>query len=133
MDNLTWFGHGWGQFYSTFPQHAVHIDTFLERPEHAHSDAIEIIYELGVGCVFAIAFLWSIGRTALATERAILAAFLVEGLFGFPFYMPATVAVFAIVAGRLAAAGPSLRDDLNACRAAIRNGMVANPKLWIGS
>jgi hypothetical protein len=129
IENLTWIGHGWGQFFVTFPQHATHMDTLLERPEHAHNDFLELTYELGFGAILLAAFIASIWRSSLATEKAILAAFLVEGLFGFPFYIPTTAVVFAIVAGRLSAAGPDLRDDFNACRMALRKCLAADTEL----
>jgi len=129
IENLTWLGHGWGQFFVTFPQHATHMDTLLERPEHAHNDFLELTYELGFGAILLAAFIASIWRSSLATEKAILAAFLVEGLFGFPFYIPTTAVVFAIVAGRLSAAGPDLRDDFNACRMALRKCLAADTEL----
>ena len=65
-------------------------------------------------------------RGQLKTERAIILAFIVEGLFAFPFYIPTTAAVFAIVAGRLSAHGPLLRDDFHACRVALRRRMAVS-------
>lgn len=132
FSNLTWFGHGWGQFYSTYPEHAANMDTLLARPEHAHNDLMEMIYELGIGSVFIVGFIVSLWRSRLSTELAILAAFMVEALFGFPFYIPTTAAVFAIVAGRLCGAGPSLCDDFYACRMAVHGSMEKLAELLSG-
>ena len=120
IQSLTWFGHGWGQFYITYPQTATYMDTLLQRPEHAHSDVLELTYELGVGVILLVAFVASLWRNQPMTEKAILLAFLVEGLFGFPFYIPTTAVLFSLVAGRLAAGGPSLCDDFDVCRSSLR-------------
>jgi hypothetical protein len=125
LQSLTWFGHGWGQFYITFPQFATHMDTLLQRPEHAHSDILELIYEIGLGIILIVAFVASLWRNKLIPEQAILLGFLVEGLFGFPLYIPTTAVVFAIVAGRLSTAGPSLCADFNAGRDSLRIRMAA--------
>lgn len=121
IDGYRWLGHGLGQFYGTYPSVATRIDTLAQRPDHAHNDLLELGYELGIGFVFVLAFVRSIWRNSLATEKAVLIAFAVEGMFGFPLYMPTTAAIFAVVAGRLAGAGPSLRDDLYAGRRLLRN------------
>lgn len=120
LNGYSWFGRGDGQFYATYPDHASRVDTLAQRPDHAHNDLLELGYEFGLGALFIAAFLYSVWRVQMATERAILLAFAVEGLFSFPFYMPATAACFALVAGRLAGAGPSLRDDFYACRTGVR-------------
>lgn len=52
---VTWIGHGAGQFYSAFP--ATNWSFTGSRPEHAHNDWLEILYEYGpLGLVLALAF-----------------------------------------------------------------------------
>ena len=124
LDGSSWFGHGLGQLYSTYPEYASRVDTLAQRPEHAHNDLLELWYDLGIGSIVVIAFVRCLWRGTLQAEKAILVAFFVEGLFNFPLYMPATAALFALVAGSLAGSGPSLRDDINACRSLFRKSVA---------
>ena len=129
---MQWFGNGLGQYYITFPHYSILLDTLLARPEHVHNDYLEIVYEFGLGSVFVLVFGWSISRSSLPAERAMAMAFAVEAFLAFPLYMPTTAAVFALVAGRLAVSGPSLRDDLIAGRMALRNRMERIAKFCRG-
>lgn len=129
----SWLGRGLGQFYVTYPEYATLVDTLAQRPEHVHNDLLELGYELGVGASMVIAFVVVTWRAALPTERAILLAFGVIGIFSFPFYMPATAAIFALVAGRLARAGASLRNDLDACRMAFRRSCAVSTRFFYSS
>lgn len=126
------WGNGIGSFYSEYPHFATRVDTLLERPDHAHNDLLELIYELGLGASIAVAFFVSCYRTRAATERSILLAFFVEGCFSFSLHMPATAALFCFAAGRLAGAGPSLRDDIHAGRNSIRARLVVLSELCNG-
>ena len=125
IDGLTWRGRGIGSFYTTYPDKATREDTLAARPDHAHNDLLELTYELGPGVFAFIAFLWLTLRVNLWTERLVLWAFLVEGLFGFPLTMPATGFVFAAVAGRLCGSGPSLRSDFERGRVVLRRRILA--------
>ncbi len=125
IDGLTWTGRGIGQFYATYPDKATHEDTLAARPDHAHNDLLELTYETGPGVFAFIAFLWLTLRVNLLTERLVLWAFIVEGFFGFPLTMPATGFVFAVVAGRLCGAGPSLRSDIERGRMVLRRWLLA--------
>lgn len=127
----TW-GNGIGSFYVDYPHYATHMDTLKERPDHAHNDFLELVFELGIGSLLAVAFFLSVYRVRLATERSIVLAFLVESCFGFPLAMPATFAAFAFSAGRLAGAGPSLRDDLVRGRDLLRAWLVGIAKFCRG-
>jgi hypothetical protein len=124
VDGFTWFGRGLGSYYVTFPDIGHRIDTLYARPEHAHNDLLEFIYEMGIGAIIPVAFAVSVWRSTMATEKAIFLGFMVQTMFGFPLHMPATAACFAVVAGRCAGGGPVLRDDINACRTAIRMGLA---------
>lgn len=99
------YGHGLGWFLTSYP---------LEQ--FAHSDAIQVIAELGVGA-FALAALpimifWNKGGTN--AERALFLAVCLEVFVSFPLHMPATGFVAAIVAGRLVGAGYRVRlGELN--------------------
>lgn len=87
--NLTAFGHGLGSFRWAYPE-----------MEFAHNDGLQIAYELGIPGLIAFGSLICISlRAASHTERLILMAFLVEGLFGFPLYWPTTGFLAALCVG----------------------------------
>lgn len=91
VDELTWFGAGVGAF--------SWLDPFSE---YVHNDMLQVLYETGVPGVlllggFFLFCLW--GKST--PESLVLVTFLVEGCFDFPFYVPATSLVAAVVAGAL--------------------------------
>lgn len=99
--HLSVFGHGLGSFRWAYPE-----------MEYAHNDALQIAYELGIpGLVAGVSgsayILWS-GPSA---ERMIVLAFLVEGLFDFPLYQPATGFLAALAAGHVVRARCGLCGD----------------------
>lgn len=96
---VTWFGAGVGQFYATFPQHA-HFFTVLMRPEHAHSDWLEVLYELGpVGLALAGVFAVEIGGGNVVDGwRFAWLAFCGLGAVSFSLHNP-TTAVLGFLAG----------------------------------
>ena len=102
VGSLTLFGHGFGSFFSAYPQFQTHDATHIIF-EHPHNDLLQILFESGwVGGLVFIAFLVSVLRGRWkAPEVYVLLAFLVEGCFGFPLYNPATAFVGALVAGHL--------------------------------
>lgn len=113
---LTWTGSGVGSYYARFPSHIHRFDVLEGRPAHAHNDVLELVYDLGPGALLALLLVGFALLAPLQPERMILAAFLVEGLFGFPLHNPCTAALAALVLGRLCAHGPDLRRVLAACR-----------------
>ena len=91
---LTWLGRGLGSFRTLYPLHAQLGDTLASRPDHAHNDYLEIIFELGVvGAVCAAYWLTRIWR-----EPMVL-AFLVMAIFSSPLHSPATGFLFAACIG----------------------------------
>lgn len=90
-DGLTLWGHGLGSFAFAFPVY-----------EWTHNDLLHIGYELGAPGVllFASFFGYCLWRGAL-TERLVVLAFLVEGLFAFPLFMPGTLVIVALASGSL--------------------------------
>lgn len=105
---VTWLGHGLGSFSTLFPLLASRIDTFTWSVEHAHSDALEALFELGVvglglACVCAaVAF-----RGPL---RLVWAALGTQALLGFPLHLPGAACLAALVAGHATRAWPCIRD-----------------------
>jgi hypothetical protein len=116
---FTWSGNGIGSFVSAFPLAATHIDTIAWTPEAAHADILQIVFELGpLGLVAVSALVWQCWRYGTHWHRAVLAAFVADGLLGTPFYSPAAVFLGAYVAGNAARRAPRLRDVLGRVRAA---------------
>lgn len=85
------FGNGLGWFQVAHP---------IER--YAHSDALQIITEIGLGglALLVIPFMIFKEKTHVA-ERAVFIAVCVEILVSFPLHMPATGFVAAIISGFL--------------------------------
>lgn len=87
--NLTPLGYGLGSFRWSYPE-----------MEFAHNDLLQITYELGFPGLAAFAALMVVAlRAAGSAEGLILAAFLVEGLVGFPLYWPTTGFLAALCVG----------------------------------
>lgn len=94
------YGHGLGWFLTHYP---------LEQ--FGHSDAIQMIAELGVGAFAAVAipiyaFCFQGGNRA---ERALFLAVCIEVCVSFPLHLPASGFVAALAAGRLVGSGYGLR------------------------
>lgn len=110
LAGLTWFGHGVGSFQYLFPVHAAHVDTLMQRPVYAHSDLLQLTFDLGLGAVFPMLLLVSL----LGVEddyQSALVLLLALAAFGFPLHMPVTAFVGALVAGRLASVGLEYRNS----------------------
>lgn len=115
------FGHGAGSFYLTYPLYAKRTNSFVSRPDHAHNDMLEAIYDLGLGSLVLVALaaiVWASGHAHRA--RFVALAFAVEAMFEFPLHMPVTAFLAALVAGHLCGAGPGLRDIVDGRRSALR-------------
>ncbi len=101
LNGMTWTGQGVGSFEYLYPKFAQRVDVFKVRPQHAHNDLLELMFEFGVGALPLLLLM-----TALLgvndVERTILASFLAIAMFGFPLHVPVTGFIAAMVAGRLA-------------------------------
>ena len=102
LDGLSIFGNGIGSFYSMIPAFGHRLEGVV-REAHAHSDPLELAFELGApGVVATAAILWAAFRAPDSFgDKLVLVAFLVEGLVGFTAHMPATGFVGFVVAGAL--------------------------------
>lgn len=90
VSNWKFFGWGVGSYGSIFPF------------EHASSDPLEFVFELGVAAVlpaWLLAHVLASGR--LQAERAVVVCVAAQCLFTFSFHMAATAFVAAVCAGRL--------------------------------
>jgi hypothetical protein len=117
---LNWHGYGFGSFRESAP----HIDWIPYKTGHAYNEFIEAAFETGfVGCALLVAFLASLFRRPLATEHFVLIALIVEACFDFPFHIPSTAILGALVAGRIAADLPGVRRPAWLGRVALWRGV----------
>jgi hypothetical protein len=87
------FGNGLGWFQAAHPSE-----------EFAHSDALQLAVELGIGALALALVPYAAFRgDGERRHKALFAAVCVEGIFSFPFHMPAEGFIGALVAGSLAA------------------------------
>lgn len=99
FNGLSVFGQGVGSYHSAYPYYASLIDTFKQRPIYAHNDTLNILFELGIiGAILAIIFIGLLMKEK-CNEKYIICCFITLSLFSFPFYMPVSAFVLAIVAG----------------------------------
>lgn len=121
IDGIGVWGRGIGSYYTLYPQHATREDTSLARPDHAHSDPLELAFELGApGAVLAAAFFLACLSGALERERLVLMALAIEACAGFPLHNAGTQFLFGLVAGHAARRWVSFRDAFQHGRMALR-------------
>jgi hypothetical protein len=113
IGNLKWLGHGVGQYWVTTPENAPRQQFLNVRHWHAHNDALELIYEYGIGSAFYFAFVVLCLMAAEPGARLLLAGFLVEGLFGFPLFIASTAFIAVVVAGFAAGSRNRLRGPVD--------------------
>lgn len=114
---LTWAGRGIGSFMVAYPEHAQYFNVLVARPEFAHNDFLQLLFELGpLGAGLA---LWAAAyciRGADTCARCFFVVAVVECCLGFPLHLPATGGLIAVVAGYAARRSPRLRDVLAVVR-----------------
>lgn len=121
---ITLTGHGAGSFFALFPSHAPGWDFLASRPHFAHSDVLQVGYEIGlVGlALFAVALYFS-AKTQRGPARAMLIVFTVEACFDSPLHFPATFALFCLVLGFAARGQPDLGHALRHGGMAVCDGV----------
>lgn len=110
---LTPIGHGIGSFYSMFDAYSTGLtaEGYWLDLSHAHNDALEMVFELGVpgivfiGIIIALAF-----RYGGKPEKYGLACMGILAMVGFPLHQPVTQFLFAAMAGSGARGWHRLRD-----------------------
>lgn len=106
-DNLTWLGMGPGVFFSIV---LTRPDGVLYFPEYAHNDALQLVFEYGIGAFFVFAvFAYALWRTE-SKEWPVIAAFVAAGCYSMPLFMPITAFLAFVAVGRV------LRTDAVAIR-----------------
>lgn len=110
IDGMAFFGRGLGSFYVLYPAAASRTDTLYARPDHAHNEIIETLFETGIPGILLIgAFLLAAWYGRNRAARLVLVAFAVSAMASFPLHVPASMFLVALVAGNLSADGPALR------------------------
>lgn len=98
---LTWMGRGAGSFIITYPAFATRTDTMASRPEHAHSDILELVYDYGLGTIPLFLLIALALRPFPVPERYIFIAFLTIAVLSFPTRLPVEGFLGAFAMGRL--------------------------------
>lgn len=102
LRGVTFLGNGIGSFYAMFPAEAISSNVIAIRPEQAHNDFLQVLFELGApGTILIAALAAAAFRKDLSPERLLLVFVLASGAFAFPMHMPLTAFVAALAAGRL--------------------------------
>ena len=104
LNHLTLFGTGWGTFAAEYATIPVHTNMTLLLAPHAYNDALEVIFELGVGSIM----LWLLVLLCLEGEgpKLPVLAFGIMSLAYFPLYIPLVAQAFAFSLGHLARSVP---------------------------
>ena len=87
INHLTFFGSGWGSFQSAYEGFAVKTNMTLLIAPHAYNDALELMFDLGIGSILAwwlVALSWE-GRNW--PDRLVCLTFFVCGLTYFPLWI----------------------------------------------
>ena len=104
LDNfnaVNFWGHGLGSYQTIFPLYATHLDSMLLDPVRAHFDLLQFWIEMGPGALLFAALIAISLLGQCEPARIILIGFMIEGLFGFPAYMPETSFIAALCMGHL--------------------------------
>src|SRR5262249_48748108 len=103
-------------FQTAYPFGASRMDVFKRRPENAHNDYLELLYEIGPGAFFAFAFLalclFGPHTRAAPAPRSVLIGFAACALVAFPSHLACSAYLAALCAGHLCRYRPSLRDEI---------------------
>lgn len=96
-DNLTWFGWGPGSFYTVLLSNNG-VSFYLE---YAHSDALQLVFEFGIGALFVFAIFVYVLRQSSAREWPVVVAFVTAGCYSMPLYMPIAAFLAFVAVGRI--------------------------------
>ena len=95
---LKWFGWGPGVFYTVaLPRNG----TFSLYPEYVHNDALQLLWEYGIGALLPfVIFGYALWRTD-AREWPVVFAFAVAGCYSMPLFMPVASFLALVAVGRV--------------------------------
>lgn len=112
IHGVTPLGHGIGSFYAAFSAYSTGMtpEGFWLDLSHAHNDALETMFELGVPGLVLVGIVVALAcRYGQARERYGLACIGGISLVGFPLHQPLTAVMFAVMAGHAASRWHRLR------------------------
>ena len=112
IENLRWFGHGVGSYWVATPEHAPRQEAMNVRHWHAHNDAVEMVFDFGLGSVLFFGMVWLCLLGPASPDKYVLIGIIGVGMWGFPLFTPATGFVGAVCAGRLARRWADLRESV---------------------
>lgn len=118
------WGHGPGSFYIMFPKVSSDGMTLTQRPEYAHNDAMEFVFEIGAASLLFFGMVFLLLQGAWRVEHFVLTAVLAMGLTSFPLHLPVTAALFGLVAGHLSRDRSALPVTESSRRSALRSWLV---------
>jgi hypothetical protein len=107
--NLRWFGLGPGSFTDLWMMVKELGQDVMERPEFAHNDYIQFVFEAGAGSILVFALMAAILARSEAKEWPVFAGFSALALFYFPLHSPLSAFIGCIAAGHIAGTGAYLR------------------------
>lgn len=118
---VDWQGHGLGSLYTLAPYLSSVWDTAQIRLDHAHNEALEILFELGaIGFALYVAIWLNALRAADDVTRPALVAFLVISSIAFPWHIPTNAFVGALLLGHAVRHGAGLRWLYHDWRSSVR-------------
>ncbi len=118
--DFSWFGNGVGSFASQ-----MYMDRgAVMYPEFVHNDALQLIYEYGIGAAIpAVIFAFVLLQTQMR-EWPVVLAFVIMGFYSFSLYMPVTAFIGLLAAGRIVRDWHRVRRFGNYC------GFVSDVRQW---
>lgn len=112
INGFTFFGHGLGSFMTEYPFYTHDIDTMIGSPNHAHNEYLNIAFELGLpGLLLFLVICWNAVRSD-TPEKYVFVAFMLVSCFDFPFHMPVSACLVAMVCGHIVCYSTSNRRIL---------------------
>ncbi len=96
-ENLTLFGWGPGVFFTIL----IPRDGAQFYPEYAHNDALQLVFEYGIGAALPLAIVgFALCRTSVR-EWPLVLAFVVAGCYSMPLWMPIASFLGLVAVGRV--------------------------------
>lgn len=96
LHNLTWLGWGPGAFSSWL----LWYGNISFYPEYAHNDALQLIFEYGMGAALPLGATCCILAQTRGREWPVVAAFVTAGCYSMPLWVPVASFLACVVAGR---------------------------------
>jgi hypothetical protein len=87
LNHLTFFGHGFNSFFTTYQTWPVHTNMTLQLPTHPYNDALEALFDFGIGSVFLWTTLILLWDKANPGQRLIFITFFALGLTYYPLHI----------------------------------------------